>query len=563
MSSGDLVTRQYSDFLGVDFSNYNVSLYRSPDAKNMWKDYKALGKSISSRKGMKKFLSLGAIVYGIFFYKIGIVQHIIIHSGTSLYDYNMNTEELNTIKATGMNPRKSYSFIYNNILYIKDGINYLQYNGVTVSDVVGYIPTTSIGRKPEGGGTSYNKVNLLSKYRRNSFVADGTSTNYYLDVKEYDSGSVTVTINGVATSEFTEHPLDGYITFTTPPAVPDTDGQDNVVITFAKEISGNANIIKYCNLLEVFDNRIFFSGNIDYPNSVFWSALNNPSYIPDTNYSREGLDAVPIKSLVTGNNALWVMKEPSQSNTSIYYHTPSIDMEEGATYPSSHSSISTGCISTAINFNDDIVLFSDFGLEGITGDIGTEQFLAHRSSLVDSKMLNETNYLNPVLVEWQGYLLIFMGTSCYLADSRNKWTNGDHYEYEWFYWEMEKVVTCAAVLGETLYLCTDDGIYNLDSSINVDAYWTTARDTFENPNFQKVTSKKGAVLNADGNLSIYTKVDNGEFQLINTYTNNSNYIIPRIKKKKWKDIQFKFSSDTPINIYNFVIQSYVGSYVKR
>ena len=36
--SGDLITRNYSNFRGVDFSNTEVALYRSPDAINMWKE---------------------------------------------------------------------------------------------------------------------------------------------------------------------------------------------------------------------------------------------------------------------------------------------------------------------------------------------------------------------------------------------------------------------------------------------------------------------------------------------------------------------------------------------
>ena len=54
MASGDLVTRRYSDFLGVDFSNNNVSAYRSPESINIWKNYKELGKCISSRPGIKE-----------------------------------------------------------------------------------------------------------------------------------------------------------------------------------------------------------------------------------------------------------------------------------------------------------------------------------------------------------------------------------------------------------------------------------------------------------------------------------------------------------------------------
>ena len=39
--------------------------------------------------------------------------------------------------------------------------------------------------------------------------------------------------------------------------------------------------------------------------------------------------------------------------------------------------------------------------------------------------------------------------------------------------------------------------------------------------------------------------------------------MPRIKQKKWKEIQFKFASNVPFSIYDFTIQSYIGSFVKR
>ena len=161
-------------------------------------------------------------------------------------------------------------------------------------------------------------------------------------------------------------------------------------------------------LLEVFDNRVFFSGNVDYPSTIFHSSLNNPRYISDTDYYNEGMDASKVKDMVVGNNALWVLKEPSSANTTIYYHTPAIDSQLGKTYPSQHSSISVGCISRGINFNDDIVFFSNMGLEGITGDITKEQILGHRSSFIDSRLLNEINYKNLKLVEWQGYLLVII-----------------------------------------------------------------------------------------------------------------------------------------------------------
>ena len=461
--SGDLITRNYSNFRGVDFSNTEVALYRSPDAINMWKDYKKMGTSIETRPDIVLFKELKNTVYGLFFYTINQADHMIIHCGVSLYDYNMKTKELKIIKEKGMNIRKSQSFIYRNILYIKDGLNYLQYDGETCKEVIGYIPTTTIGKAPSGGGTTNQEVNLLTGVRENSFCADGESTEYVLDASELDAGyQEKVFINNVEKTEgFTVDKVSGKVNFTTAPEKPLTDGQDNVVIRFSKTIPGNRDKINKCTILEVFDNRVFFSGNQDYPNTVFHTMLDEPKYCSDLDYYNEGADISPVRGMVAGNNALWVIKEPSQANTAIFYHNPTIDSEAGKVYPSEHSSISTGCIGAAINFNDDIVYFSNRGMEGISGDITTEQVISHRSSLVDSKLLQEENYKDMILVEYEGYLLVIIKDKIYLADSRAMFTNENHNEYEWFYWNIDIEPTCAVVYNGELWLGSKQGIFKI------------------------------------------------------------------------------------------------------
>ena len=562
--SGDLITRIYNNFRGVDFTDKNVVLQRSPDALNMWKNYRKLGKSIQTRPAMELFKQMDNSVYGLFFYTINTVEHMIIHCGVSLYDYNMSTEEIKTIKSKGMNPRRSESFIFNNIFYIKDGINYLEYDGETCKEVEGYIPTTTNSRAPLGGGTVLEDYNMLTGYRKNSFCADGENKEYHLDSREIEAGKTKVWINGVETTDFTVDTTNGIVTFNEIPEKPLTDGQDNVVIQFCKTISGDREKILKCNLLCVFDNRVFFGGNQDYPNTIFHTSLNNPRYVSSTDYYNEGLDMSPVRSMVVGNNALWVFKEPSQANTSIYYHNPAT-YEDGKAYPSIHSSISTGCVAKAINFNDDIVFFSDRGMEGINGDVTTEQVVAHRSTLIDSKLLEEPNYKALILQEWEGYLLVIIDNKIYLADSRAMYTNSTHNEYEWFYWELEKNITFATVKDNILYLCSNDGIYTLTKKDGkIDSYWTTCLDDFGSPSMQKTTNKRGCLLEVESNiLNVYTKIDNGEFELINRFNETKGYVVPRIKKKKWKDIQLKIASDTPFKLSMCTLQSFIGGYVKR
>jgi hypothetical protein len=563
--SGNLITRDYTNFRGVDFSNKEVALYRSPDALNVWKDYRNnIGKMIETRPSTELLETFSEPVYGLFFYRVNTQEHLVVHSGTKLYDISGGLK--NEIY-TGLAPVRGTFFVYNNILYYKENTKYIQFDGSTCSNVVGYVPTTSISRTPTGGGAIYEDVNILSDFRKNEFVGDGESTEYHLDSIDIDEVT-QVSVNGTVLSseDYEVNSEAGVVTFDEAPPIPDTEGQSNVVITFAKEVEGYKDRILKCSLATTFDNRVFFSGNPTFPNVVWHSSLNDPTYISDLDYYNEGLDLAAVKALVPGNECLWVFKEPSQANTTVFYHEPSIDSSYGKIYPSAHSSISTGCVATGINFNDDILFFSNRGLEAIGSSITGDKVLDHRSSLVDSKLLSESNYESLQLAEWEGYLLVIIGNKVYLADSRAMFTNEDHNEYEWFYWELGITPTCAMVKDDVLYLGSSTGIYTLTNygTRTLNSYWTTPYDEFNYPQYQKTTNKKGSVIDMEGEeITVSVRTDNNNFELINTYTNVKGYVVCRIKRKKWKAIQLKLASNKPFGVYETTLESYVGSYVKR
>jgi len=563
MAIGDLVPRVYGSFRGVDFRGEEINLQRSPDSLNVWRDYRET-ESIRTRPEMKIAEVFDNDVFGIFFYKVGNKEMMLVHCGTTLFKLENGTR---IALYSGLNPRQSSAFIYNNIWYFKDGINYLQYDGQNIGEVVGYVPTTTIGRKPSGGGTKYEDVNMLTGIRNNTFLADGESKEYFLDAQNIDPDFqpiVFVDDEELDVTAYTVDTVGGRIIFNNAPVEPLTVGQDNVRIKFRKTVAGYRNRINNCTLLQVFDNRVFFSGNQDYPNVVWHCSLNDPSYCSDLDYYNEGLDLSEVTGLVAGNNALWVFKEPSQANTTVFYHNPVIDNEYGKIYPSTHSSITTGCIGKAINFNDDIVFFSERGMEGINGDVTTEQVIAHRSSLVDRKLTGEDNYRKMLLEEWEGYLLIFIDNTVYLADSRAKFNNDNHVEYEWFMWDLSKVITSTMVHEGILYLGTNDGIYTLtDMESNVESYWTTPLDKFKHPQYQKTTNKRGCVVEATGDISVYVKTDKTDWEHIGDYENVTDYFVSRIKRKKFKDLQIKFHSDKRFSLETATIEVFVGGYIKR
>lgn len=579
--TGDKVTRKYSNFRGVDFRGEDCSLNRSPDSLNVWRDYKKLA-SIETRPGLERIVTMDKGVKSMKWHK-GNLYFV----GGDGYVYRWNKAEGSTRIYTVLAPNPIL-FEFNGKLYVMGNSYYVCITDN--KDVEPYIPTTSIGRKPSGGGQIHEDVNMLTPYRYNTFLGDGKSATFHLDTKDIDTyyhPQVWVNDEPIDEGNITVNPKEGIVMLasgSTPPA-PKTDGQDNVKILFKKNNDADYAKIVLCTMAQEFDNRVFFSGNPQYPSTVWHSSLDDPSYFSDLDYYVDGVDQAPIRSMVAGNNALWVFRDESESNSSVFYHTPALDSEYGKVYPSSHSSISLACVGRAVNFNDDIVFFSQRGMEGVSTDITTEQFVTHRSSMVDRKMATDPKYKDMILAEWEGYLLVFLGSDVYLADSRAMLTNENHTEYEWYHWNFGRCsVSCVAVQDGVLYIAMNEGhIYTLtgdpkdgdnvsgyspdgdkwQDQMYIDSYWTTPKDKFGTPNKLKTTNKKGCVVEAKGDVSVYAKVEDSDFELIGSNNGVEDYFVSRIKRKKFKDIQLKFQSHTGFCLESASLECFIGGYIKR
>lgn len=598
------IKRQYINFAGVDFTNDAsvVNLNRSPDAVNVYKNYSSTqGNCIETRPGYRLLHCFNEKINGMFFISS---SSVLVHSGTNLILWNNfpSVPSSPTILKSNMNNAKSCFFTFNDNVYINDGANFLVYDKNELKDVcdIAYIPTTSIARSPSGGGEILDDVNLLQPKRKNKFISDGTSTDYYLDAQDIDNTAIKVTVDDVLKVEgtdFTVDRLNGKVSFVTAPAKTSISSQDNVVIEFSKEIEGYKERILKSKISLVFDNRVFFSGCSDYPNALFHSKLNNPTYVSDLNYYQDGSDSSAIKSLCIGNNILWVFKEENQQNATVFYHTPTLDTVNGKIYPSQQGNISTGCFSSSCNFSDDIVFMSRYGLEGITGNISDKQLLGHRSSLVDNKLINSNNFQDCIMQEWNGYLLCLVDGQIFLADSRQKYQGINGFEYEWYYWNNigtnnGKAIVLKEYKGELYFGCEDGSIFLLDGTNDngeiLHSYWTTPMDNFGYGNVLKTTNKRGGIAKIktipNGQIKIAEKTNKKEERYITTksstgfdysnfdYSNfaytttNESYIVYKIKEKKFIELMLKFYSDEldkPFGIYSATIEVFIGGYVKR
>ena len=121
-----------------------------------------------------------------------------------------------------------------------------------------------------------------------------------------------------------------------------------------------------------------------------------------------------------------------------------------------------------------------------------------------------------------------------------------------------------------LYVGTADGVYAFSDPVSkeyytgdVESYWVTPKDKFKAPQKLKTTNKRGCVVEATGDISLYAKVEDSDFELIGTYENIEDYFVSRIKRKKWKDIQLKFYSKTRFSLETATLECFIGGYIKR
>jgi hypothetical protein len=361
-----------------------------------------------------------------------------------------------------MNERESTSFVFNNLLYLIDGKNYLVYDGNTVqkASLNAYVPTTYINIIPSGenadNGTEYEQRNILSPYFKHTFIADGATTKFQLNDKGLEA-ITEVKVYGNAVTDYTADLAGGAVEFKTAPKKPEDASYPEfyagIEITAKKRITTVSgvvdetaeieNIITACSIATIFDNRVFLSGNPKYPNHVFYCGRNTTGYVDPTyfgvlNYMQDGVGASQITGMIPVADSLMVLKGDTQQDGSVFFHTPTTTQDniQPVIYPSSQGLAGTGCLGACVNFLDDPIFISRLGVEGV-GQLSVryERAIEHRSSLIDAKLVN-LDLTRAKVTEWNGYLLVSIDGKVFMADSRQRYTHDIGVpQYEWYYLE--------------------------------------------------------------------------------------------------------------------------------
>lgn len=500
----------YKEFRGVDFSTdpAQISNNRSPNAVNIISDS---GGYPEKRLGWRTIADYEEAINGIFFFENGDEDDMLIHAGTKIYKGT-------TVLRENVFDGKSQGVTVGTKLYILTGSEYLMYDGISVKPVSeeAYVPVTSIPADLEAN-ESFMDVNLLTPWRINQFIGNGEKKEFYLDGVIDEGSTVYITVNGEAMLDFTRDNASGKITFSDAPAASVPAGMPNIEVRFSSTIAGYSDIIDHCTIMDIYDGRIFFSGNPDYPNrdwhsEIQTSSANGMAYISDTSYADIGSSKAPILGYIKSGDAQIIVKAESELESTVYVRSTQIT-ETDVMYPVKQGTSGVGALNRfcTCNLIDTPLFLSKTGLMAIMTDPSQQKSLMNKSGFVDARMLKEPRLKEAIMARWKEYLVIVIGGRAYVADSRQQSTMGNErgYKYEWYYWENIP----ARVLKEfddVLYFGTEDGricrfnsdvtdeegnilmsAYNDDGAV-IPAVWSTKLDDDGDFMVRKTLMKKGS-----------------------------------------------------------------------
>ena len=383
-----------------------------------------------------------------------------------------------------------------------------------------YIPTTTISIDPDDvmddTRGSLDDINCLSRKRINQLLGSAEANKTWtLDAGEIDDGTaVEIKLETVEGSEENEVAVEyliknnqtdktklykvakngtaitaeecgslvyatGKITLSISSA-PQIENRDNIYVTYEHSNEGYLERIMNCNFGILFGvdgntDRLFLSGNSDYPNIDFHSEMDDYTYFGDLNTASMGSDSVAVNGYARlSDSTLVIYKAETGQEASIFYRTGSyresydssgnLESIRGV-FPTSAGSIGEGVVSryACVNFAGDNIILSKNGVFGIVlaeNVATTERYTRERSRSINERLKRHENLSEAVGIVYKNRYYLAVDNVCYIADSRYKYTSEDSvdgsYNYEWWFWDNVPVRVWANI-GNELYFGSADG----------------------------------------------------------------------------------------------------------
>jgi len=457
-----------TSFLGADFTSESSTVddTKSPNVENM---IRSVPGKIRKRMGYQKLFDYGAPIYGV--HHLSTTDVWLVHAGTKLYNLRapkgsdwkdhlenevvdeeqsnivlLNGDVEETVVYSNMAQHRSVSFQLNQKLVILDGHKAKIYDGDTVRTIeeIAYIPTLTISKNYNGGGTDYEPLNLLQPAFIEQFLVksdQGTVKSFQLTFGGLDATTVKAWLLNSSGqwiekregTDFSVNRTTGVVTFTNAPGASPITGEDNVKIQAYRTVSGYADRINHCTIGAMFgvngaNDRLFVSGNPDqgvkngqlysYINCDWFSQQYDPTYFADVWYAKLGNDASAIMGYSIINNYLAAHKDFNELTQSILIREGDLVDDEPVfkviNTLQGAGAISKYCFSYLAT---EPVFLTRLGVFAVTAqDITGEKYAQDRSYYLEGKLLKEPHLENAHAYTWKDYYILSINDHLYVLD---------------------------------------------------------------------------------------------------------------------------------------------------
>lgn len=491
-----------NQFLGCDFTSSSsaVDENHSSNCINM---IRYMPGKIRKRMGYESIVEGNGKVYAIWKWDN---DNYLVHVGTTMYhigrDINnefdfspihtgLDTVYSQLLKNTQSVPvvvgAEKYSFIRSgdeaiifghNSLWFYNANNNIYDSLYTLDEYELYIPTVTISKTPDAGGETYEAFNLLSGSFEESFYVssdyvESTEFNMSLDnldsidhveVMDQDGSWVVKEVS----TDYTVDLVNGKITFTVAPGMSPIEGEDSVRIIATKQSIAKVSTIANCRFAIAYGvggnyDRVFISGNSEFPNYDWYSEMNNLTYFPDRNYSVLGSDASPINGYAIVSNNLVTLKGDGSDRQTAIVRVGTLDSYGNPIFTVTNSLQGSPVIApdTSAMAGIEPMFLTEQGIMAITSsDLSGESIMNSRSFYLNGKLLKEPNLESAFAIRNGDYYMLFVNNHVYILDTLQiivtENTPYSARQYATFYWE-NVPAACAITIDEVVYFGTDDG----------------------------------------------------------------------------------------------------------
>ena len=264
---------------------------------------------------------------------------------------------------------------------------------------------------------------------------------------------------------------------------PPIDGEDNIEVAFVPEDISyyNEGHIDLCKFgiqfgVEGYKDRLFLSGNPQYPNRIYYSEFDDFTYFPFVNTHDLGSDNNPIVAFSRlSDSTVAIHKVNDNVDPSIYYMTYSINenyKEQGIekySFPIVAGVIGESPVNsnTCFNLSNDNLFLSSNGVYGIELNENiksNERFALERSGFINAMFKRHNNLASAKAIVYKNRYYLAIDDVVYVADARYKSSARtgdmkDTFNYEWFCW-VNISVQGWLIINDELYFLSPTGKLN-------------------------------------------------------------------------------------------------------